>query len=92
MSGPVHRITEDERRMATGNLREPVEVLLAARPAGLGEAMLIHLLRMDDTPTPLARYAAAGAVEPDDLWIPHLREACRHAGATRDADGVWSVA
>lgn len=92
MSRPVQRITEDERRMATGNLREPVEVLLAARPAGLGEAMLIHLLRMDDTPTPLARYAAAGAVGSDDQWIQNMREACRLAGARRDECGVWSVA
>lgn len=89
MSRPVQRITEDERRMATGNLREPVEALLAARPAGLGEAMLMHLMCMDDMPAPLGSHAAAYAVKPADPWIHNLREACRLSGATRDEHGVW---
>lgn len=83
------QVTRDEHRMTTTYLREPVRVLLEARPSGLGEAMLMHLLRTDDMDC-LGKCAAAYAVT-DDKWVSKVRKTCRQVGARRDADGVWSL-
>jgi hypothetical protein len=77
--------------LTSGHLREPLKALLSARPDGLGEAMLAQLIRMGDRPAPLARQAAAFAVDPDDRWMRVMRRTCRALGAKRDEFGVWSM-
>ena len=84
-------ISRDERRQAMVNLIEPVEVFLKACPAGIGEAMLVHLVRVEDD-MQLGQVAPAYAVEPDDQWVRKVRLACKRLGASRDEQGVWRLA
>lgn len=76
--------------LSTRSLREPVKVLLSARPEGLGEAMIIHMLRVTDL-EPVAACAPAYSIGPDDGWIRKVRQTCKALGARRDTHGVWRL-
>jgi hypothetical protein len=76
--------------LSTAYLREPVKALLSAREDGLGEAMLLHILRNEDMHC-LRQSAAAYAVTPDDAWLRKVRQTCKLLGATRDGRGVWRI-
>jgi hypothetical protein len=77
--------------MSTTVLREPVAAILTAAPSGIGEAMLVHLVRAEDN-APLGAVAPAYAVDPDDRWVWVTRQTCRMLGAECDECGVWSLA
>lgn len=74
----------------TGYLRGPVKVLLEARDEGLGEAMLVHLVRVTDMDS-LGQAAAAYCVNDDDSWTDKVRKTCRLLGAVKDEQGVWRL-
>lgn len=76
--------------LSTAYLREPVRTYLTARPDGLGEAMLVHLVRTEDMHC-LGRSAPAYAVTPADPWIRKVRQTCKQLGARRDEMGVWRI-
>lgn len=76
--------------LSTAYLREPVKTLLSARAGGLGEAMLLHILRTEDMRC-LGQSAAAYAVTPDDAWLRKVRQTCKLLGAKRDGQGVWRI-
>lgn len=76
--------------LSTGYLKEPVRALLTARPDGLGEAMLVHLVRCEDN-MPLGRVAPSYVLTDDDRWIAKVRQTCKLLGARRDRQGVWCL-
>jgi hypothetical protein len=86
-----HTRAQNHDMISTGALREPIATLLEARPSGLGEAMLVHMVRTDDKPVPLTRLAPAYAITPDDPWVRKVRQTCRLLGAARSPEGVWSL-
>lgn len=75
--------------LSTAYLREPVTVLLSAAPNGLGEAMLVHILRSERLDMSVHRYAPAYRVADDDPWVRKTRQTCKLLGAQRDEHGVW---
>lgn len=77
--------------LSTAYLREPVRTLLSARKDGLGEAMLVHLVRTEDMHS-LGRAAPAYHTHNRDAWTNKVRQTCRLLGARRDERGVWRIA
>jgi hypothetical protein len=85
------QISREERALSPINLREPVRILLCARPEGIGEAMLVHMVRIEDK-QPLGAIAPAYLAHDDDKWTRKVRRMCTLLGASRDDDGVWKLA
>jgi hypothetical protein len=86
-----HATLESGEMLSNNYLREPLRALLGARAGGLGEAMIVQLVRMTDRPAPLGRLAAGLVLEPDDRWLRKVRQTCRELGAVRSPEGVWSM-
>ena len=90
------RVTKASATLANGDmlstayLREPVATLLSAAPRGLGEAMLVHLIRVDEGDAPFYHnMLPAYQVTDDDPWVRKTRQTCKLLGAKRDEHGVW---
>jgi hypothetical protein len=86
-----HATLDSGEMLSTAYLREPLRILLGARAGGLGEAMLVHLLRTSDRPEHLGRVAPALRLEPHDSWLRKVRQTCKQLGASRSPEGVWSM-
>jgi hypothetical protein len=84
------QISREERALSPINLREPVEVLLNARPEGIGEALLVHMVRVEDK-QPLGAVTPAYYAHDHDKWTRKVRRMCTRLGATRDEQGVWRL-
>lgn len=82
---------ESGELVSASHLREPISAILTARPDGVGEAMLMHMVRVTDD-QPVAACAPAYVVTKDDPWLAKVRQTCRALGASRSAEGVWRLA
>jgi hypothetical protein len=82
---------ENGELLSVPHLREPIRALLGARDAGLGEAMLVQLVRTPDVPFHLGRVAPGMSVASGDKWLRVVRNTCRAVGASRSPEGVWSM-
>lgn len=89
-----HATLSNGEMLSTAYLREPVRTILSAAPNGMGEAMLVHIMRVERLDMSLHRYAPAYMVRPDgdnDPWVRKVRQTCKLLGARRDEHGVWSL-
>lgn len=90
MSKPYATLRSGEM-ISTTSLREPIRIALENSRNGLGEALLVHLVRIEDR-QPLGAVTPAYLAHEDDPWTSKVRQTCKLLGARRDERGVWRMA
>ena len=92
MTEPVAMDEMSRNFVSSRKLREPLVILLSARPGGLCEPMLLALVLAGDSPlTPLAKYAAAGSTAHATPALRKMRQTLRRMGARQDGQGRWAA-